>query len=213
MDWNLVEHQATATWADTTVSVNTLDLRSGLRIGGGHWQGSMLGALPALSPASSPASVETYVRGADLVTTHPATVERPTRVQLYWRRWRDLPAGTAAIVELIVSAQTHLLDSDPSLVLEHRFPGAIQLQRSEHSSQVTLGDGQLLIFTHSADATETELADSNSEVRHTLFRRRLEKGVILRGRLLIAWSDCGFVQESRQQLEARFCHAEPMLTA
>lgn len=217
MDWKLVDYRATATWAGSTASVDTLNLRAGLTIESGNWQGSVIGALPAMQPSSSPASVETYVRGADLVTTHPATTERPTRVQLYWRRWHGLPTSISAALELIVSVQTHLLDSDPALVLESRFNQACAELSSVGMVEVTQGENCALILTDPQDATQTEFlrepdALANCVVRHTLFRQRLEKGVILRGRLLYCWSDQALTSQVAAEFQARFLSTEPMLT-
>lgn len=210
-DWILVEQQARGSWGKAESLVNTLDLRSGLAIQAGPWQGSSLGMLPAITPAKSAASVESYVRGTDLVITQPASPERPTRVQVYWRRWHDLPAGLTAVCEMVVSVQTHLLDSDPTLVIDSRFAGAQETLQREGISEVTLGANQALILTHPQDAAETEVMPGL--VRNTLFRHRLEKGVILRGRLLFAWSDQKLTADARQTLSTRFVHAEPVLTA
>jgi hypothetical protein len=216
-DWILVEHRARGSWDTTAALVDTLDLRSGLSIQAGAWRGASLGMLPSILPTKNTDSVETYVRGTDLVTTHPATVERPTRVQLYWRRWHDVPQEAAAVCELVVSVQTHLLDSDPTLVIESRFVGAQDLLQLDGASEVNLGGNQAIILTHPNDAAETELIrGSNSNpgfvVRNTLFRQRLEKGVILRGRLLFAWSEQKLSAAAREALSARFIHAEPVLT-
>ncbi len=218
MNWDLVEHRATATWADTTAIVDTLDLRSGLAVDSGAWQGTAIGALPAMQPASSTASVETYVRGTDLVTTHPATKERPTRVQLYWRRWHDLPSQFAAVFELIVSVQTHLLDSDPTIVIESRFPDTILVEIEEDTCKVSLPERQLIIFTHPQDAADIQLIQDKKfsgpcHISHTLFRQRLEKGVILRGRMLFCLSSQKLDLESLDEVQSRFLSAEPILTA
>lgn len=215
MDWTLVEHRACGSWNETTAVVDTLDLRTGLALQVGPWQGSTIGALPAITPTANAASIETYVRGTDLVTTHPATNTRPTRVQLYWRRWQELPESISAAIELIASVQTHLLDSDPSLVIESRLPLAEKALQTDGVTEIQAGSSQLLILTHPHDATEVELqhSDSGTIARHTLFRRRLEKGVILRGRLLFVWSDHGVAADALQECTNRFNFSEPMLTA
>jgi hypothetical protein len=212
MDWTLVEHRASASWGETKAAVDTLDLRTGLALQTAPWHGASIGALPAITPT---ASIETYVRGTDLVTTHPATNARPTRIQLYWRRWHGLPASVAAAVELIASVQTHLLDSDPSLVIESRVPQANKALQTEGVTEIQAGSSQLLILTHPHDATEVELqtSDASAAVQHILFRRRLEKGVILRGRLLFVWSDQPVAADELKECADRFKFSEPMLTA
>lgn len=217
MSWTLANHKATALWDTTNVTVDTLDLRKGLRIDSGPWQGSAIGALPALMPTNSPASIETYVRGSDLVTTHPATTERPTRVQLYWRRWSEVPQNISAVFELIVSVQTHLLDSDPTVIIESRVPNSTNAFVIDEYAELMVGQQHLLVLPYPQDGTEFELtkdtADSIPILRHTLFRGRLEKGVILRGRLLFVWSNAGVDADALQECTDRFNFAEPVLTA
>lgn len=60
---------------------------------------------------------DVYVRGTDLVVTYAATPNRPTRVQVYWRAYSTSASagGKALTVDLQVSVQTHLLDSNPAL--------------------------------------------------------------------------------------------------
>ncbi len=148
MDWKLANHLASAAWEPTNATIDTLDLRKGLHIDCGPWQGSAIAALPAMMPSNSPASIETYIRGNDLVTTHPATAERPTRVQLYWRRWRELPAQISAALELIVSVQTHLLDSDPTVILESRVPAATFASVTDDYAELMVGQEHLLVLPH-----------------------------------------------------------------
>lgn len=215
MDWTLDEHRAHGAWGNTTALIDTLDLRTGLLIQSGSWQGSSLGALPAITPANNAASIETYVRGTDLVTTHPATSTRPTRVQLYWRRWHELPASVAAVVELIASVQTHLLDSDPTLVIESHIAKCVKSEQTDGATHLQGDTSQMLILVHRNDETEVQLqpADTNVAIKHTLFRSRLEKGVILRGRLLFVLGDQSVTDEALQECADRFYSSEPMLTA
>jgi len=54
-----------------------------------------------------------YVRGSDLVVTYAASETNPVNPQIYWRALQvDDVAGAG--VELIVSVQTSLLDSNPA---------------------------------------------------------------------------------------------------
>jgi hypothetical protein len=217
MDWKLVNYQASISWGLTMASVDTLDLRKGLRIENGPWQGTAIAAIPALLPAKSPASIETYVRGSDLVTTHPATAERPTRVQVYWRRWHDLSESISAALELIVSVQTHLLDSDPTVVLETMALHGSHARTHADYAELISDERHLLVLPHPHDDTKFEMvqnsADGFSILRHKLFQNRLEKGVILRGRLLFVWSDDGLDADALQNCAERFRYSEPMLTA
>lgn len=217
MDWIVTNLQARAAWEITTATVDTLDLRKGLYIDDGPWQGTTIGALPAILPANSPASIETYVRGTDLVTTQPATPERPTRVQVYWRRWHDLPQQISAALEMIISVQTHLLDSDPTVVVESCVPAGTFACTYDDYAELMVGQRHLLVLPHPQDGTEFELIQETTDgvplLRHTLFRDRLEKGVILRGRLLFVWSNAGLDADALQACTDRFNFSEPVLTA
>lgn len=64
---------------------------------------------------------ESYVRGADLVARYAASDKNAVRPQIYWR---ELNKGRfeRAGVELIVSVETSLLDSDPSTKVTSVLP-------------------------------------------------------------------------------------------
>jgi hypothetical protein len=70
-------------------------------------------------------TVDIVARGSDLIATYSETAEYPFRAQIYWRY---LPPGSTtpnartsqviAVLELILSVQTRLLDSDPTSIVE-----------------------------------------------------------------------------------------------
>jgi hypothetical protein len=66
---------------------------------------------------------ESYVRGNDLVASYQATEEWPFSPQLYWRA-NSLRAvnGVLASASLLVSVQTHLLDTIPQIVVMSQLP-------------------------------------------------------------------------------------------
>jgi len=77
--------------------------------------------LPPLSETADQEQLaEAYVRGDDLVAAYIETALRPVRPQAYWRA--ILPSGPAAGVQLILSMQTSLLDSDPGTLTETALP-------------------------------------------------------------------------------------------
>ena len=65
---------------------------------------------------------DVYVRGNDLIATYERTEARPLRFQLFWRALSATQPASAAGVELVVSVQTHLLDSDPKLTITSTIP-------------------------------------------------------------------------------------------
>ena len=66
---------------------------------------------------------ESYVRGNDLVASYQATDDWPFSPQLYWRA-NSLHAvdGVLASVSLLVSVQTHLLDTVPQIAVASQVP-------------------------------------------------------------------------------------------
>lgn len=65
--------------------------------------------------------VETYARGADLVALYEPLAPHQVQPQVYWRARRD-EARQGVGVEMIVSMQTSLLDSNPETVVATGMP-------------------------------------------------------------------------------------------
>jgi hypothetical protein len=61
---------------------------------------------------------EAYVRGADLVATYKPTDNWPFSPQVYWRIDRADASGQLASQSLLVSVQTHLLETWPRISIE-----------------------------------------------------------------------------------------------
>lgn len=91
---------------------------TGARILGWHSPGDVASGDAAPGDAASDKTarelqfVEAYLRGSDLVATYAATPPGQVQPQIYWRAVQD-DSRSAAGVELIVSVQTSLLDSQP----------------------------------------------------------------------------------------------------
>jgi hypothetical protein len=151
--------------------------------------------------------VEYYQRGVDLVATYAQTVERNTRPQVYWRVIEH-PLGddtSAAALEVIVSSQTSLLESQPLTILESTLPpGEISVWNAQgtllelKSGQWLSGDAApcVVLFrprdwslsycemVQPADCSAVRVEDAHLPcVRWQLFPESLEKGVIRRGRV------------------------------
>ncbi len=151
--------------------------------------------------------VEHYDRGVDLVATYAQTPERNFRPQVYWRVIEqpvDAAAASAGL-EVIVSTQTSLLDSQPLVALESVLPpGEVQLW-SAQGEPLTASSGVwqtgsaaacVVLFrprdwslsycelAQAADisAMQVELGEFPS-IRWQMFPESLEKGVIRRGRV------------------------------
>lgn len=175
----------------------------------------------------APEAADHWVRGTDLTGVYEPSDPRRLRAMALWRaldRGSDVPAGDAWMV--VVSAQTALLDSDPRLDVvsvvaggEPRwtgtdgrwhaapFPGA-------HAVLVRGPRRSTLVAVHPDDVRTLDVSASGGAVtiRCGLFTDRLEKGVLLRSRVLGAY---GPVEDdplwARRWLD-RLANAPPPLT-
>jgi hypothetical protein len=167
--------------------------------------------LPPLSADEAKSQLDVWARDGDLVATYSATDSRPTRGQIYWRAHHCGPASAPMrAIDLIVSVQTHLLDSDPAISVRSRA-SAVEVLRLVDAERcevtpVTAAEpaivrahalgcflfrlpdraGTYVEMVHPSDFTESALAgnsDGMMELSNRLFQGRLEKGVILRSRL------------------------------
>ena len=87
---------------------------------------------------------EAYVRGTDLIATYGETTEHPYSTQIYWRA---LPATefsyqAQAAIELVVSAQTHLLSAHPSITTlsKLRFSEILHLLSAQSGETIAVSD-------------------------------------------------------------------------
>jgi hypothetical protein len=68
---------------------------------------------------------EAYVRGNDLVATYSPAAEWPYSPQLYWQaRTLQLIDGVLGSVSMLVSVQTHLLDTHPKIDVVSQIPSS-----------------------------------------------------------------------------------------
>ncbi len=186
--------------------------------------------------------MDAYVRGTDIVATYEETTPQHVRLQAYWRRLDAAEfcptdaAGVAIAIELILSANTSLLDSDPQVTIASFVSPIAEVQSLRLSA-----DGNLPTNRASAEPTGSFIArlpgdqisyvellhpqdygSSTLEVAnnaqpllqssHRLFQQRLEKGVILRARVRAS-----LVERPRDESIAlaayrQFATTEPPLT-
>ena len=177
-----------------------------LRLDDTPFPGQLLGVdLNASQAAETPS--DHYVRANDLIVTYQQAGERTVRTQLYWR---SLPKGQspAVGVELLVSVQTSLLDSDPAAHLTTRLPAQQVLclsgddrwqcySPSDLNGLQTLGNSGAILFrpidvgfsyaqlVHPFDLVSSQLSIDSHQIQlgQKLFSGHLEKGVIRRGRV------------------------------
>jgi hypothetical protein len=142
------------------------------------------------APTEPETLVETYERGSDLVATYTQTPERNYRPQVYWRYLAlSLGADEVAGVELLLSAQTSLLDSQPGSIVESTLPAGESLEVTSDGCAVlfrpSVWQVSYLEMIQPSDRAGRELTliESLPGVRWRLFPESLEKGVIRRGRV------------------------------
>jgi hypothetical protein len=106
-----------------------------LTIDGQPFNGSFFGVLPCAQtePGVSPPATDelsrsprqvadAYVRGGDLIAAYRPTPEWPYATQIYWQiTYADRAAHLLSSMSLLVSLQTHLLDTWPTMCIETRL--------------------------------------------------------------------------------------------
>lgn len=196
----------------------------------------------AANEASPPS--DAYVRGGDLIATYPETAERNFALQIYWRILADDRAveHVRLGLELIVSVQTELLDSQPRLTVASGLSASEIWQMSgdddggrfarvQPPCELVANSNPALFVCRlpqraesysemifPSDFAGTELTQDSAAavpttwLRSWLFPDPLEKGVIRRGRLRSYFVDRDRDLESAAALHQRFRRSAIPLT-
>ncbi|HEX3871782.1 MAG TPA: hypothetical protein VHV77_15165 [Pirellulales bacterium] len=196
----------------------------------------------ATSERDAPKLDDAYVRGADLVATWPAAGASGLRVQLYWRRIATIEAPDVAVVELQVSVNTPLWNTDAQQTATSLVPGTEVLRMTDRDGlrfeSMSLGSANaeldtsgvptacILFRPHDGDFSYAEMVHPNAlsktfvmhrgsgvALEHRLFVSSLEKGVILRARVRGALVPRETDQRDAASIYAQFATSEPPLTA
>jgi hypothetical protein len=178
------------------------------------------------------AVAESYVRGADLVVSYQPSPEWPYSPQIYWRaNALDHLDGLLGSLSLLVSVQTHLLDTWPRIAVTSQMAADEVLQvtaddektvdaksvTGECSIRPTTGVCCVLRrlagtpvsyaeFMPASDFRDVQVLwdhRPSSHVQWELFAEFLEKGVIRRARLHSAFLQ----RENDLELAAAYCTA------
>gem|GEM_PF-2252555 len=222
--WRIDEHLARLEAPQSRAEIDLFNPAGGMKVRAARGEnivGARIFAIGLSSASDSQSSnVEFFARGNDLIAIHWERPDSPFRAQIYWRWIPSVQAFKQCdngqdidALELILSIQTSLLDSDPALEVATALDakGAGQLTEvvtahfSERSAslggsgldaesglgcfQFELAAGKLkyLEMVHPADFRNSRLSAVASppglRLSHRLFAERLEKGVILRSRL------------------------------
>ena len=153
------------------------------------------------APKSGETLIESYIRGRDLIATYAQTPQRSVQPTYYWHCLEC--EGSAVGVELMVSMQTSLLDSDPTLSAFSECKGsahwvcdgkatAIEDATWESPANAT----GLFLFRLNDEVSYAEMVfpsdflgasvkkDNGAwQLTYRMFPEDLEKGVIRRGRI------------------------------
>jgi hypothetical protein len=208
--WRLTDHSATFESPELAGRINTLEPWQGwhgIAVRGNLLPCSVLQIDLRELVAPNRLPLDLYTRGCDLVATYAASESRNVQTQLYWR---GVDFAGARGLEVILSAQTHLLDSRPALATLSHLPEGDVLAAVDgdeptpvevpESGRIEFPPSDprtlLLIRPHGADYSYAEMvypADfagaalqrrgESLRISQQLFPDRLEKGVIRRGRL------------------------------
>jgi hypothetical protein len=162
------------------------------------------------------AILDCYVRANDLIVTYAESGVGKIRLQLYWRAIHfpdDSPQAFG--VDVIVSAQTSKLYSDPTLLVGSRMsvmPESRAINPSGDAGPVAIRLNPSCSYSQSIhpsdfNAVKIRVDGGIGEIEHQLFAPGLEKGVIRRARIrglfvggeqvseVIAASDAQFISQ------------------
>lgn len=226
--WTLSDGEATADAPKTAAHLG--DAAAGLTVGGG------LRVLGVAVPAGCQPT-EAWARGADLTAVYEPGDSRALRVTAMWRLGEEeqAQAGVSSW-QLVLSAQTSLLESaaestvladvaDAGTLTTGKWQGnAVTWERDGHEDArcVRIGPGGsgsgpcLVIAIHPDDSGVVECSPTPAggvEVRCRLFPSSVEKGVLLRSRVLAALGPAASADDWSATLLEQFAGSEPILTA
>jgi len=211
-----------------------------LRTNTGQWPG--LCRLRSIGPSQPPTQItDQFCRGNDLVVTYQAVESEQVRLTLQWQVTAPNLAGVEMLLDLTLSVQTALLDSNPVVVVEHEIPGQAEVtivgveETDQPVFQESLGavalagpaahlvaepEGSALAIMTRGRLSGQEMvrsgADSNAPRRleQRLFEERLEKGVIRRSQIRVAVLTAGSDHEAASRAALKDLLSAPLpLTA
>lgn len=222
--WMLADLVATARAAATVARLDLAAPAAGLTVDGAGAD-HLLG-VDLRGPCGGPA--DHWVRGTDLVATYEPDDPRRLRATAMWRL---VPAAVAAW-ELVVSAQTALLHADPALAIvsDVACDAAWWTTAAAGSRWTPLGEPRrlpdeaaavllrrattaALVAVHPQDPRRIAVATAGGRARVEcgIFPAAIEKGVILRSRVLAAVGPAAGAEAWAADLCATFAASPPFL--
>ncbi len=156
--WQLDENRAVFQTPTFTLEIDTHSPESGAvlcQMAGDTYQNASLLRIHSKSPSEvgGPVCENVHQRGPDLVVDYRMSKVPEFTWQVYWRALTGLDSrNVLGGVELILSVQTELLDSDPRMIVESHLSNSRMLRVD--GSQPT-----------SAEAIEIDVSDISSPVK------------------------------------------------
>lgn len=213
--WTLTDHVARAARHLRDASIDLDQPTDGIAVatpaaGADHLLGIDLRSATRLA--------ERWARGADVTAVYETTDARRLRATAMWRLDSAAPTlpREIAIWELVISAQTSLLESDSSLAVVSRVAATDLVSIGAGGVLARRGDGtSALILVHPDDLKKVS-ADHRAgrgTISCWLFSSAVEKGVLLRSRVLAAIGPTAGDTTWAAAVAETFAASPPMLTA
>ena len=230
-NWLATGHRMTDAGSACSATVDLDQPRRGITLAGDGV--SSASTLLGLDLRSDHRLTDHWVRGDDVTAVYESADARHLRTTAMWRLHR--PDGATRAWELIASAQTSLLQSDAVLAVVSEIvatdilwgtcsDGAVRWHAAESPDATCVlmhiggaagsGDTSVLVAAHPGDArrlTARRVGD-RVVVECWLFSNELEKGVLLRSRVLAAVGPTAHATRWAGDLAAKFAASPPMLT-
>jgi hypothetical protein len=153
---------------------------------------------------------ETYVRGNDLVASYKAADSWPFSPQLYWQanllRAND---GVLASVSLLVSVQTHLLDTCPQIGVASQLPrgeaflvstsgsGSPRAERIDPAQSIPSTNEDCCVVSRFPNAAFSYVEIMPASDFQTVSLRREATGAALEWRLFAEFLEKGVIRRAR----------------
>ena len=230
-NWLATGHRITDAGSFTSAAVDLDQPRQGITLAGKA--ASSACSLLGLDLRSDCRLTDHWLRGDDVTAVYETDDARHLRTTAMWRLH---PSGGASRAwELIASAQTSLLQSDALLAVVSEIEatdvlwgtcedGTVRWHAGESSDATCVllgrsratgsGDTSVLVAAHPGDARRMTVRRDGTRVvvECWLFSTELEKGVLLRSRVLAAVGRTADATRWAGDLAAKFAASPPMLT-
>jgi hypothetical protein len=212
--WTLTDHVARAARHVRDASIDLDRPTNGIAVAAPTAGADLLLGIDLRSGARL---AECWARGADVTAVYETTDARRLRATAMWRLDSAAPAlpDGIGIWELVISAQTSLLESDSSLAVVSLVAATELVSVGDGGVLARRGDGtSVLILVHPDDLKKvsSEHRAGRGSISCWLFSSAVEKGVLLRSRVLAAIGPAAGDTTWAAALAKTFAASPPMLT-